>query len=172
MFEKNIGNKRIPGGSPPRQWDRLFRGPVAVCRAVRQSPYNKGFTLLEIVITLIVASILGAILVEFLGTNVQKSYEPVRMAQEGMALSEIIEKIDADYRKHLMVSADPLLALKSDIEGGNNTSNTPYYGDYNYQTRWIKFVSGSEADETGAVKPVLKVIITHGNHSVTALYTK
>ena len=40
---------------------------------------EKGFTLLEVIIAMIVAAILGAILLEFMGHTVQKD-EPIQMA--------------------------------------------------------------------------------------------
>ena len=42
---------------------------------------SSGFTLLEVIVALIVGSILGAILLEFLGQTVHKSFEPIKMAQ-------------------------------------------------------------------------------------------
>ena len=50
-----------------------------------------GFTLLEVIVTLIVASILGVIFLEFMGTTVQKSYEPIKMIQGSLDVSEVIE---------------------------------------------------------------------------------
>ena len=62
-----------------------------------------GFTLLEVIIALIVGSILGAILLEFLGQTVHKSFEPVKMAQGSMELTTIVEKMNADYKKRLVI---------------------------------------------------------------------
>ncbi|MFZ0726134.1 MAG: type II secretion system protein, partial [Desulfobacterales bacterium] len=50
-----------------------------------------GFTLLEVIISLIVASILGAILLEFMGQTVHKSFVPVKMAQNSMELTGVVE---------------------------------------------------------------------------------
>ena len=82
---------------------------------------SSGFTLLEVIIALIVGSILGAILLEFLGQTVYKSFEPIKMAQGNMELTAIVEKMHADYKKRLLLSDDPLVDFKEDIE--NNTGN-------------------------------------------------
>jgi prepilin-type N-terminal cleavage/methylation domain-containing protein len=135
-------------------------------------PKQSGFTILEIIVSLIVASILGVIYLEFMGTTVQKSYEPINMTQNSLDVNQIIEKMNADYRKHLLLSPDPLAAFKTDVENGNTPSPPPYYGDYNVQTTWIKFSGGSEAVDASGENRVLKVKITFGNRSVTALFTK
>ncbi len=133
---------------------------------------HSGFTLLEVIVTLIVASILGVIFLEFMGTTVQKSYAPIKMTQGSLDVNEIIEKMNADYRKHLLLSPDPLAAFKTDVENGNAPSPPPYYGDYNVQTTWIKFSGGSEVVDASGENRMLKVKITLGNRSVTALFTK
>ena len=133
---------------------------------------HSGFTLLEVIVTLIVASILGVIFLEFMGTTVQKSYAPIKMPQGSLDVNEIIEKMNADYRRRLLLSPDPLAAFKTDVENGNTPSPPPYYGDYNVQTTWIKFSGGSEVVDASGENRVLKVKITLGNRSVTALFTK
>jgi len=133
---------------------------------------HNGFTLLEVIVTLIVASILGVIFLEFMGTTVQKSYEPINMTRGSLDVSEIIEKMNADYRKHLLLSTDPLAAFKADVENGNTPSPPPYYGDYSVQTTWIKFSAGTEVVDASGENRMLKVKVTFGNRSVTALFTK
>ena len=131
-----------------------------------------GFTLLEVIIALIVGSILGAILLEFLGQTVYKSFEPIKMAQGNMELTAIVEKMHADYKKRLLLSNDPLVDLKDDIE--NNTGN---YGDYTWSTSWVTFDgSGNEAQDNDPLSPfyhrVLKVTVVRGQHEITTLYTR
>jgi prepilin-type N-terminal cleavage/methylation domain-containing protein len=135
---------------------------------------ENGFTILEVVVTLIVASILGAILMEFMGTNVQKSYEPVYMAQYTLGVNEIIEKMNSDYKRQLLISPTPLQDFRNDVVNGNVTSNDPYFGDYSVTTSWIRFNPTTfveEADPSPDPK-VLKVVVTYNNRAVTALFTK
>jgi len=138
---------------------------------------NQGFTLLEVVITLIVGSILGAILVQFMGTSMKNSFEPVIMVQDGCGVYEIMEKLNSDYKMRLMTSTDnPLDDFKTDVENGWNIANTPYFGSYTVVTKYITFNIVSNVEE-GAPDPapdpdVLKVTITHGGQSLTALFTK
>jgi len=135
---------------------------------------NQGFTLLEVVITLIVGSILGAILVQFMGTSMKNSFEPVIMVQDGNGVHEIMEKMNSDYKMRLLTSTvDPLYDFKSDVENGWNIANTPYFGAYTVATKYITFTGGVEdAIEDATELRVLKVEITHGGQSLTALFTK
>jgi len=101
---------------------------------------NQGFTLLEVVITLIVGSILGAILVQFMGTSMKNSFEPVIMVQNGYGGHEIMEKMNSDYKMRLLTSTvDPLYDFKNDVENGNVIGNVPYFGNYAWVTKYITF---------------------------------
>ena len=135
---------------------------------------NAGFTLLEVVVTLIVASILGGILVEFMGANVQKSYEPVYMAQYGQGANQIIEKMNSDYKRQLLISPTPLQDFRTNVINGNVDTNDPYFGDYSVATSWIRFnaTTGVEEPDPSPDPKVLKIVVTHNNRVVTALFTK
>ncbi len=135
---------------------------------------NAGFTILEVVVTLIVASILGAILMEFMGTNVQKSYEPVFMAQHNLGVNEIIEKMNTDYKRQLLLSPTPLQDFRTNVINGNIITSDPYFGDYSIATSWIRFNAGTGNEEVDPSPDprVLKITVTHNNRAVTALFTK
>jgi len=137
---------------------------------------NQGFTLLEVVITLIVGSILGAILVQFMGTSMKNSFEPVIMVQNANGALEIMEKLNSDYKMRLMTSTDdPLGDFKLDVESGMNPPLAPVIGHYTVnETKYITFTGGVEdaAPDPAAHPNVLKVTITHGGQSLTSLFTK
>ena len=133
---------------------------------------NQGFTLLEVVITLIVGSILGAILVQFMGTSMKNSFEPVIMVQNGYGGHEIMEKLNSVYKMRLMTSTDdPLGDFKTDVDNGMLPLVDPVIGHYSATTGYIEFIGGVEAPDTTEPR-ILKVQITHGSQSLTALFTK
>ena len=134
--------------------------------------YKEGFTLLEVIITLVVAAILGTILVQFMGTSLKRSTEPVVMVQEGFSLSEVMEKMTAHYKYLLATDSNPLAHFKEDIENGNMAQNTPYFGDYSIKTAYINFSGGNETPDTAGENKILKVIIDKGDQSLAALFTK
>ena len=127
---------------------------------------DRGFTLLEIVITLVVASILGAVLAQYMSTVLARSTEPITFIQESFALNRIIEEMTTDYKNLLETDSDPLETLKGYIDG-----NTPNYGQYTSVTKYILFSGGAEVEDT-TVKRILKATITSSNQSVTVLFTK
>jgi prepilin-type N-terminal cleavage/methylation domain-containing protein len=133
---------------------------------------QRGLTLLEIIITLIVASALGAMLVQFMGTNMIRSTKPVVMAQEGLYLNQILEAMTADYRRLLATDGTPLQTFKTYAENGNIVGNTPYYGQYAIQTLYIAFPAGDEVADISGDNNTLKLTISHGDQSLTALFTK
>ena len=133
---------------------------------------RQGFTLLEVIITFIVAAILGTIFLQVMGTSMQQSFEPVSMVQNGFSVNEIMEKMNAHYRNRLLTStSNPLADFKSDVENGNSLP-PPYFGDYSYQTQYIKFSGGNEVADVSADPKVLKVTITHGGQRLSAIFTK
>ena len=134
--------------------------------------HDKGFTLLEVIITLVVAAILGTVLVQFMGTSLTRSTEPIVMVQEGFSLSEIMEKMTAHYKYLLATDSTPLANFKEDIENGNDDKKTPYFGDYSIKTDYITFSSGNEAPDTSGNNRILKVTIDKGDQSLVTLFTK
>jgi prepilin-type N-terminal cleavage/methylation domain-containing protein len=132
----------------------------------------RGFTLLEILVTLIVASILSAMLIQFLGSGMTRSTQPVIMAQRSLTLNQLLELMQADYHKLLVTDPTPLDTFKTHVEGGNIDTNVPYFGSYTPQTAYIVLTGGNEAPDTSGEDRVLKVTITVQNHSLTALFTE
>lgn len=65
---------------------------------------EKGFTLLEVIITIVIAAILGSFLVTFMG-SVPKSANPVIQTQNLAAVQAVMEHITADYETYLRTGA-------------------------------------------------------------------
>jgi prepilin-type N-terminal cleavage/methylation domain-containing protein len=132
---------------------------------------QKGFTLIEIIAALILSAVLSVILVQFMQTATEQSIQPIFMVQENLGLNDILERMNADYKRRLLLSPTPLADFKTDVETGNAPPD-PYYGDYTVQTKWIKFTAGSEVDDLSGDNRILKVVVTKGAHSAVALFTK
>ncbi|MFC1515995.1 Tfp pilus assembly protein FimT/FimU [Thermodesulfobacteriota bacterium] len=135
---------------------------------------SRGFTLLEIIMTLVVAVILGTILVQYMSTSLTRSTEPITQVRQAYALNQIVEFMTADYENLLETESDPLGMLKTRIEEGNNSEKSPYYGVYSETTTYIKFpgTGGLETADATGDNNVLKAVITSNNQSVTVLFTK
>ncbi len=61
---------------------------------------EKGFTLLEVIITIVIAAILASFLITFMG-SVPRSTNPVIQTENLAAAQTVMEKITADYESYL-----------------------------------------------------------------------
>jgi len=121
---------------------------------------STGFTLVEVIITLVVSAIVGTMLVSVLGTSMTKSSEPIFRIQKSFALHQVMENFITAYEKYY---AGDLPSLQESIE--KNPDNK--YGEYTIvENKFIKFVSSVEEDNTGDTKTqsLLKVTIKNGNN--------
>lgn len=139
-----------------------------------------GFTLIEIIVTIAIAAIMGVFFAQFVYTGVIHSADPVRQVQNTSRASEIMEKMTADYKNLAATQSNFLPIFKDYVDYGNESSHPvdragyPYWGPYQkIHNDYIKFVSGVEATETiAANQRVLKVTIRYGNQTVTSLFTR
>lgn len=134
---------------------------------------ERGFTLLEIIITFILAAFVGSMLVEYMGTSLTRGGEAVVMVQDGFSLNSVMEKITSDYEDDYKNGSYDFSTFKSNIEGGNISTNTPYYGNYTVVTGYITFDGGgTETTDTSGDNNLLRVTITANNQSLTVLFRK
>ena len=128
---------------------------------------NRGLTLLEIVITLTVAAILGTIVFMFMSASLTHSTEPITLIQKAYSLDQIVEQITADYKTLLETDGDPLGTLDGRIAGNN-------YGQYSSSTGFIAFDGNNNevSPDPSGENRILKVGITANNQTITVLFTK
>ena len=143
---------------------------------------SRGFTLLEVIITLIVASILGTILISYMGTVMTGSAQlPYRQVQV-YEMNQVMDNITADYLS--LVALYPSLDVLPDLERKIRLK-TGNYGTYTPTTSWITYsqtnvaippVATDTPGATGASTGYLKVTIAPvtGGTGVThtALFTR
>jgi prepilin-type N-terminal cleavage/methylation domain-containing protein len=142
--------------------------------------HQEGFTLLEVIVTIAIAAIMGVFFAQFVGTSVIHSADPVHRLQNLSSATHIMEQMTADYKKLAATQSNFLAVFKDYVEYGNTTTKPegyesyPDYGAYQkVHNDYIKFVSGAEQPETVAANQrVLKVTIRMGDQTVTALFTQ
>ena len=107
---------------------------------------HKGFTLIEIIISLVVLAILATMLVSYMGSSVRESGQPAIRLTDTMTLQQVMENIRAD-----MNDKNDLAALKTSVGTGSQNNN---YGVYTVvYNNYIKFNDTSfneEADSAGS----------------------
>jgi prepilin-type N-terminal cleavage/methylation domain-containing protein len=102
---------------------------------------HRGFTLLEVIVTLVIAAILGSMLIQFTGTSMSRSAETVERVRNASLLVRTVEEITRDYRNWLRNSPDDSFAnFKNAVDSS--------YGDANLsvQTVFADLDAGMDAD--------------------------
>jgi prepilin-type N-terminal cleavage/methylation domain-containing protein len=138
---------------------------------------SRGFTLIEVIVSLIVAGILGTMLVSFMGTGVMQSANPVILAQDGAYINSIMENMGNDYKLLMLTSSSPMSTFIVHVgaEGSNQTRYSDNTHSYkiisNHRTSFP--LDGTNVTETGDSNgKVLKVTIQYQDLSATALFTE
>ncbi len=130
---------------------------------------QRGFTLIEVIVTIVVASIMGVLLVQFMGTSMLRSGEPVVRVQDVSTLRNILDNMTSDYKYLAATQANFLSTFKTRVD------TTGYYGTgYTATTRYIEFPTGggTEIEDTSAPYYLLKVTVTRGNQSFTTVFAQ
>jgi prepilin-type N-terminal cleavage/methylation domain-containing protein len=73
----------------------------------KQARPKKGFTLIEVIVTLVVLAIVAAMLAGFFGTSITESSAPVFRLQAAYSLNQTLEKITAFYNSQSSSQTQP-----------------------------------------------------------------
>ena len=101
---------------------------------------RSGFTLIEIIITLVIAAVVGTGLAQYLGTAFTTSAIPIQHLRQAFELQLVMENITDDYEN------DPpaLIGLQSSI-GSEGSINTNTYGQYTVvENKFIEYDSSND----------------------------
>ncbi len=121
-----------------------------------------GFTLLEIILTLVLAAIVGTGLVQYLGKSLTKSSIAIQRSRQAYELQQVMEDITEDYREN----------FSSNLVGLQNKIST-YDGTYDVDAnKFIKFTNETEAVlDNGDPEDLLKVTIRNDSGILTTLFS-
>jgi prepilin-type N-terminal cleavage/methylation domain-containing protein len=127
--------------------------------------FNKGFTLIEVIVTIIAAGIMGAIFINFMGTAMSRSTRSIELVRGEARVEAVAESIIADFVYEM--NRDPFgafAALQAKNYGSDVIVNLNDYISFN--------LSG------GVISPVnnntlrVKVTVIETGNSLTFLLTK
>ena len=100
---------------------------------------SEGFTLVEIIVTIVAAGILGVIFVQFMGTALEASWNAVEIVRDESSGESVMEQIIADYVAD--INSDPGNALNNVVTNYNGQT----INGINITTQYIVFdASGNE----------------------------
>jgi len=133
---------------------------------------SNGFTLLEVIITLLVASILGTMIYTFLGTSITKSGIPVNLVREDFEFVSVLEKITDDYRQEIETAGASfdLAAFVSTIDSA--TKVNALYGSTVDSVTIVSTAFDASGNETGSDNNIKKVTLQQGDSILTVLLTQ
>lgn len=128
---------------------------------------NAGFTLVEIIITLLVAVILGAVMMQYLGSAVSQSSTPMKRLLAEAALQAVADNIIGAFRQ----TAPSNSTAWNDFQSGIGTAGTDQnnaYGEYRVlYNDFIQFnAAGNEISDVYGTAPedILKVVIAEASN--------
>jgi prepilin-type N-terminal cleavage/methylation domain-containing protein len=122
---------------------------------------DKGFTLIEIIITIIVMGILAAFFAQFMGTAQTKSWKSVELVTAEAEAEGKLEEIIAYFTSKINNEPDNALnAVKTSDFGSNVTM------------QYIEFQGGSEHILESGTSTTLKVTINSAGNNLTTILTK
>jgi len=135
---------------------------------------SAGFTLVEVIITIVIAAIVGAMMITVLGTSMTKSSDPIFRMQTSFSLQQVMENFLTAYEKYYAGDLPALRdAIAGGVPGGNEGATPPpnNFGKYSIvENHFIKFdASNAEVNINSTPSdPVygryLKVTIKNSNN--------
>jgi prepilin-type N-terminal cleavage/methylation domain-containing protein len=122
-------------------------------------PRPRGFSLIEIIITLVVLAIAGAMLATFMGPGITRSSDPLRALQNDASLQAVME--------NMIAAANPATGTKPSLESMKANIAGNAYGNATVERNCYCNIDGSntfvcDADQVfSAAKEFLCVTISH-----------
>jgi prepilin-type N-terminal cleavage/methylation domain-containing protein len=125
-----------------------------------------GFTLVEVIVTILIAAIMGAFFIQFMGTAMSKSTRSIETVWEEATAERLMERIVADYVAEINKS-DPESALGRMVTKNQNKD----YGIDTVTMAYISFTSGG-AEQSETLSKTLKVTVKAPGSDLITLLTE
>ena len=129
---------------------------------IKHTASHKGFTLLEIIVTLILVGITAAIIFPVMGTNLIRSAEPVNRLNDHHLLIQEMDKWTGVYRNAIQNNTLNIINFKSNVDSNAN---------YLDNTSFINSFNGGTYDTQGTDK-ILRVTLINNDQTIVALFSE
>ena len=132
---------------------------------------ENGFTLIEVIATIIVMGILAAFFIHFMGTALNDSWRSVEQVADEARAEGLMERIIGDYVEEINDDPDNALATILSRESSHYESD-PDYG-LPVSMQYIIFdTNGDEQADTAGENRNLKVTVEPPGFNLTTILTK
>lgn len=141
-------------------------------RAKSKHKSENGFTLIEIIATVIIMGILAAFFIHFMGTALTDSWQSVELVADEARAEGLMEKIIADYVEE--INGDNPAAALEEIKGRESSiyESDPDFG-MPVSMQFIVFeANGNEQADEAGVNRNLKVTIESPGYHLTTILTE
>ncbi len=124
---------------------------------------QQGFTLLEIIATLILVAISAAIMFPALGTNLVRSAEPVERLNDQHLLVQEMDRWTGIYRNEIRLNGTvDIAAFKTNVDtNANYLDSTTYINSFN-----------GGAYTTQGTNTILRIVLIQNGQSLVALFAQ
>jgi len=95
-----------------------------------QGGFASGFTLVEVIVTILMAAIMGAFFIQFMGTAMSRSTRAIEYVRDEASAEAVMEEIVAEYVAEVNKS-DPMNALNRVYTKSHGTRVTKDYVQFN-----------------------------------------
>jgi prepilin-type N-terminal cleavage/methylation domain-containing protein len=131
---------------------------------------ENGFTLIEVIATVLVIGILAAFFIHFMGTALNDSWRSVETVADEARAEGLMEKIIADYVEQMNADHANALATIKGLE--SSYESDPDYG-LPVSMQYIVFdASGDEQADTAGENRNLKVKVEPPGYNLTTVLTQ
>lgn len=133
-----------------------------------------GFTLIEIIATIIMLALMASMMWSVSGTALRGSAESYGRAIAQSQLTDVIESMTADYRELYATAADPIASIMPRIGTAGSAQNNTYGAYTVVVNRRIRFTGAApsfseQADSNG---DILRVTISVDGSTATTLFSR
>lgn len=122
---------------------------------------QEGFTLIEVILSIILMGIVGALLVSYLGTSFVRSAEPLQDLDENYEMVQMVENINADYRSQMEAGTFNPDTFRANLTGY-------VIGGAQVTGNYVSFNNTSEIAHDGS-KRFLKITVTQNNKRIVTI---